>query len=224
VEALSAMGEDDLMARRMVRGLGIAGLGVCLLACGNKSTSEAAPAATSPPPPTVSAPATATAPVATVVEKKPARPCPDRSAGVGTLDDPCKATGKTRIMDVTAGKKVGDKGPTFKIVNNAKDQIQYGKIVVYFYDKAGKQMDLGGGDKPRRKLSCAGNIFGGPVKPAEKIFVNFSCVKKEDVPKGATTIEGEVQTVGFTDESGQIDSYWRNDDLVPDNRPKGGIK
>ena len=54
--------------------------------------------------------------------------------------------------------------------------------------------------------------------------MNFSCVKKDDVPKGATFIEGEIQTVGFTDDAGKIDTYWRNDDLVPEERPKGGIK
>src|SRR6185436_9349233 len=119
---------------------------------------------------------------------------------------------------------IDDKGPTFKIVNNAKLDVLYGKIVVYFYDKAGKQIELKGGEKPRRRLSCAGNIFAGAVKPGEKIFVNFSCVKKDDVPKGAAAIEGEIQTVGFTDEAGKPDTFWRNDDLVPEDRPKGGVK
>jgi hypothetical protein len=80
------------------------------------------------------------------------------------------------------------------------------------------------GDKPHKRLTCAGNIFAGAVKPAEKVFVNFSCVKKDDVPKGAVTIEGEIATVGFTDDTGKNDTYWRNDDLIPEERPKGGIK
>ncbi len=127
-------------------------------------------------------------------------------------------------MEVLWNKKIGDKGPTFQIVNKAKLEILYGKIVVYFYDKAGKQIEISGGDKPRRRLTCAGEIFAGAVKPGEKIFVNFSCVKKEDVPKGSTAIEGEIQTVAFTDDAGKNDTYWRNDDLAPEARPKGGIK
>ena len=30
--------------------------------------------------------------------------------------------------------------------------------------------------------------------------------------------------VGFTDDAGKNDTYWRNDDLAPEERPRGGIK
>jgi hypothetical protein len=34
-----------------------------------------------------------------------------------------------------------------------------------------------------------------------------------------------MQTVGFADAAGtKSEYYWRNSDLVPDVRPKGGIK
>jgi hypothetical protein len=203
--------------------LGIATFGMCLAACEKEVPKQSAPSASSSAAPTASTPPPAPTPSATVAEKKPIHPCPEHSSGAGSFEDPCKAKGKTRLMDVSAGTKIGDKGPTFKIINNAKLEVLYGKIVVYFYDKAHKQIDSAG-EKPRHRLTCAGNIFGGAVKPGEKIFMNFSCVKKDDVPKGAVAIEGEVSTVGFTDDAGQIDSYWRNDDLVPDDRPKGGIK
>jgi hypothetical protein len=199
-------------------------LAACLWAC-EKETPKPAPPSPSQTPPTASAaPETSAAPVASAVEKKPSHPCPQGSDGKGTFDDPCKAKGKSRIMEVAWDKKIGDKGPTFKIVNDAKLEVLYGKIVVYFYDKAGKQIDVSGGDKPRRRLTCAGNIFAGPVKPGEKVFMNFSCVKKEDVPKNAKDIEGEIATVGFTDDTGKSDTYWRNDDLAPEARPKGGVK
>jgi hypothetical protein len=199
-------------------------MGMSLVACEKEKPKEAAPAASASVAPVASTPAPAPAPSATAAEeKKPSRPCPEHSSGQGTFDDPCKATGKNRLMDVSAGTKIGEKGPTFKIINNSKQEVSYGKIVVYFYDKARKQIDSAG-EKPRHRLTCAGNIFGGPVKAGEKIFMNFSCVKADDVPKGVAFIEGEVQTVGFTDEAGKIDSYWRNDDLAPEDRPKGGIK
>jgi hypothetical protein len=200
-----------------------AALAACLVGC-SKEAEKPAPSATpatvsAPPPPVPSA-----APVASAVEKQPSHPCPEGSAGKGTFDDPCKAKGKKRIMQVAWDKKIGDKGPTFKIVNDAKLEILYGKIVVWFYDKAGKQIEIAGGDKPRKRLTCAGDIFAGAVKPGEKVFMNFSCVKKDDVPKGAKDIEGEIQVVGFTDDSGKSDTFWRNDDLAPEERPKGGIK
>ena len=160
-----------------------------LVGC-EKETAKPAPRASATPPTASTPPATPSAPVASAPERKPVRPCPEGSSGKGTFDDPCKAKGKKRIMDISWDKKIGDKGPTFKIINDAKLEILYGKIVVYFYDKAGKQMNVSDGDKPRRRLTCAGDIFAGPVKAGEKVFMNFSCVKKEDVPKDAKDIEG----------------------------------
>jgi hypothetical protein len=196
---------------------------VGLVGCEKEPEKAAAPSATpavvSAPPPAASA-----APVASTPPRKPSHPCPEGSSGVGTFDDPCKAKGKKRIMDVTWDKKIGDKGPTFKIVNNAKLEILYGKIVVWFYDAKGKLIEISGGDKPRHRLTCAGDIFAGAVKPGEKVFMNFSCVKKDDVPKNAKDIEGEIQVVGFTDDTGKSDTFWRNDDLAPEERPKGGVK
>jgi hypothetical protein len=203
---------------------GAAALAACLVGCEQEKAKPAAPSASQTLPTASTTPEASIAPTASAPEKKPTHPCPEGSTGKGNFDDPCKAKGKNRLMAVAWDKKIGDKGPTFKIVNNAKLEVLYGKIVVYFYDKAGKQMDVSGGDKPRRRLTCAGNIFAGPVKPGEKVFMNFSCVKKEDVPKGAKDIEGEIQTVGFTDDTGKSDTYWRNDDLAPEDRPKGGIK
>ena len=214
--------------RWMMGKLSAAVLAASLIGCEKEETMPATPSASSPVAATVSAPpAVASAPAApsaSAVERKPVHPCPDHSTGKGTFDDPCKATGKVRMMEVTWDKKIGDKGPTFKIVNNAKLEILYGKVVVYFYDKAGKQLEAQVGGKPYRRLTCAGNIFAGPVKPGERVFMNFSCVKKDDVPKGATNIEGEISVVGFTDDAGKNDTYWRNDDLAPEDRPKGGIK
>ena len=212
-------------ARWMTVMFGAATCGVCLVGCDDKEEAKPAAHAASAAPAVVSAPpVVSAAPVASAPERKPVHPCPEKSSGKGTFDDPCKATGKVRMMDVSWDKKIGDKGPTFKIINNSKLEVLYGKIVVYFYDKAGKQMEVQVGEKPHKRTTCAGNIFGGAVKPGEKIFMNFSCVKKDDVPKGAVTIDGEVTVVGFTDDQGKNDTYWRNDDLAPEERPKGGIK
>jgi hypothetical protein len=210
--------------RRMTGTFGAAVLAACLVGCEKETEKPAPPSASQTPPTASTPPEIPSAPAAPAAERKPVHPCPEGSTGKGTFDDPCKAKGKKRVMDASWDKKIGDKGPTFKIVNNAKLEILYGKIVVYFYDKAGKQIDVSGGEKPRRRLTCAGDIFAGPVKPGEKVFMNFSCAKKEDVPKGAKDIEAEIQTVAFTDDAGKNDTFWRNDDLAPEERPKGGIK
>jgi hypothetical protein len=129
------------------------------------------------------------------------------------------------MMEVKYTGKTTDEGPKFSVTNKTKKPILYGSLAAYFYDKAGKQLPVTAGGKPRQMQLCSGNIFAGAVKPDEKIFVFFSCVKKEHVPEGTAAIEAEVRTVGFADEAGtQTDFYWSNPDLIPDQRPKGGIK
>ncbi|HYP89754.1 MAG TPA: hypothetical protein VEQ59_16415, partial [Polyangiaceae bacterium] len=175
-----------------------------------------APAAAVPAPPVPSTP--------------PAPPklrddCPKGSSGVGTSAEPCLASGESRMMEVTYTGKTTDEGPKFSIVNKSDQQILFGSLAVYFYDKAGKQLQVTGGDKPKPMQVCAGNIFAGAVKPGEKIFMFFSCVKKSHVPEGTVNIEAEVKTVGFADEAGKkSEFYWSNPDLAPNERPKKGTK
>jgi hypothetical protein len=177
---------------------------------------SAAPVAAPPPPPPVAS--TPPAP------PKLRDDCPKGSSGVGTSAEPCLASGTSRMMEVAYTGKTTDQGPKFSIVNKADQQILFGSLAVYFYDKAGKQLQTAG-DKPKPMQVCSGNIFAGAVKPGEKIFMFFSCVKKEHVPEGTATIEAEVKTVGFADEEGKKNEfYWSNPDLVPNERPKGGLK
>lgn len=212
---------------RIIRMLPAVALALGGIACEETKEEAAPPKATSKPKPTASAPvvpsATATA---TAKLKKPSHPCPKGSEGEGTFSKPCKADGTSRLLQVDWNRKEpGDKGPTFRVINNSDLEVLYGRVVVYFYDKAGKQLDVEVGEKTLPNVTCGGNIFAGAVKPGEKIFVNFSCVGKKHVPEGFKTIEAEAQMIGFTDDSGKkSDTYWRNDDLVPDKRPRGGIK
>jgi len=175
---------------------------------------SAAPAAVAPPP----APSVPPAP------PKLRDDCPKGSSGVGTSAEPCLGSGDSRMMEVAYTGKTTDEGPKFSIVNKANSQILFGSLAVYFYDKAGKQLQVKG-DKPKPFQVCSGNIFAGAVKPGEKIFMFFSCVKKDHVPEGTAAIEAEVKTVGFTDEDGKKNEfYWSNPDLIPNERPKGGKK
>jgi len=165
------------------------------------------PAPTPPPPP------------------KPREDCPEGSTGIGTSGEPCLGSGDSRMMEVKWSGKTTDEGPKFSVTNKTKKSILYGSVAAYFYDKAGKQLQVTHGGKPRPMQICSGNIFAGAVKPEEKIWVFFSCVKKDHVPEGTTAIEVEAKGVGFANEAGDKNEYyWSNPDLIPDERPKGGIK
>jgi hypothetical protein len=214
------------IATQIAKAIVVCGLIQCVAGCEESPVSESAaksrPSAAAvhsarapePPPP----------PPAPVLRQD----CPEGSTGEGTFNHPCEAKGALRTMDVAWTKKITDDGPQFRVTNKSKLVILYGKIAVYFYDKAGKQLEIKGegeSAKPRQFLTCSGKIFGGVMKVAEKALLTFSCVKKDQVPEGTTLIEGELQMVGFTDASGEkIDFYWHNDDLAPKERPKGGVK
>jgi hypothetical protein len=191
------------------------------LGCEEKPKQEAPPAKVEPPP------AAAPAPAVPSVEPPPKLrdDCPQGSSGVGTLAKPCLASGDSRMMELKYTGKITEEGPKFSVTNKSNSQILFGSVVAYFYDKAGKQLEVKSADKSRPFQTCAGNVFAGAVKPGEKIFVFFSCVKKSHVPDGTASIEAEVKTVGFADEAGrQNEYYWSNPDLAPEQRPKGGVK
>jgi hypothetical protein len=107
------------------------------------------------------------------------------------------------MMEVTYTGKTTDEGPKFSIVNKSKQPILFGSLVAYFYDKSDKQLEVTADGKPRPMQVCSGRIFAGAVKPGEKIFMFFSCVKKAHVPEGTAAIQAEVKTVGFTDDAGR---------------------
>jgi hypothetical protein len=195
---------------------------------GSPSASASATAATP-----ASATASASSPPAASSAPAPSEPphdCPAGSTGTGSFSKPCDAKGNARMMTVQ-WKKTGDSGPSFAVTNKGKLVIVWGKIAVYFYDKAGKQLDVATTDdsaqgaKSKKFHTCSGQFFGGIMNPAEREVLTFSCVPKTIIPDGTSTIEAEMQMVGFADPTGKkIDFYWRNSDLTPDARPKGGVK
>ena len=205
-------------------------IAVSLVACSEEPHPAGAPSATAsaaPTPPAASTPApVAVAPPPSASASGPVHECPKGTAGDGTLAKPCEAKGNARAMEVTWTGKMADGGPQFRVVNKSPTTILYGRTVAYFYDKAGKQLEVKDSTgKAHPNQPCTGNLFSGVMKPAEKAVITFSCVKKESVPEGAVAIEGEMQMVGFADASEKkSEYYWRNNDLTPDTRPKGGVK
>jgi hypothetical protein len=204
---------------------------ITLLGCSKDESSsapEAAASAAATPSAAAPAPSASAAAPAASAAPEPPHDCPAGSTGPGSFDKPCEAKKASRMMQVR-WTKTGDAGPSFAIQNKSPLVILYGRIAVYFYDKAGKQLDVKDDSesppKSRPFHTCSGNFFGGVMNPAEKAVLTFSCVPKKVIPDGTTTIEAEMQMVGFADASGKKnDFYWRNTDLSPDVRPKGGIK
>ncbi len=215
-----------------MRTLGWLGITIAVCACSKEpapapsQAPSASAIATASATPSASAVASATA--APSAAPEPPHDCPPKSVGIGSFAKPCDAKGAERIMTVK-WKKTDDKGPNFSIKNVGKTTILYGKIAVYFYDKSGKQLELKDESETpaqmRPYLTCSGNIFQGTMKPAESAMLTFSCVPKKAIPEGTTTIEAEMPVVGFADPTEKkIDFYWRNTDLTPNQRPKGGVK
>jgi hypothetical protein len=154
----------------------------------------------------------------------PRSDCPKDSKGGGTQKQPCEASGVARLMEAKWNGKIDDKGPFFNVENKASDVVLYGEVQIYFYDGAGKQLDASEGKT--HKTCSSSNLFLGSLKPAEKALVQFGCLKKDGVPTGTAAIEAEIDMVGFADKADdkKVDLYWRNKDLAPDARPKGGVK
>ncbi len=182
------------------------------------AASASAPVASTPPPPSAAPPAAA--PTASAAPAVDCAAVAKGTLGDGTFAKPCNAKGAARQMEVSWNGKSDDKGPFFRVASKATSTILYGRMAVYFYDKAGKPVLAK--DKPFH--TCGGNMFQGAMKAGEKAVIQFSCVRKEDVPAGATAIEAEMSVVGYTDDEKKVSWYWGNPDLTPDGRKKGGVK
>ncbi len=198
--------------------------GAAAAASASAAAAASASAAAAPAP---SAAPSASASAAPVVPHD----CPKGSTGEGSLTKPCEAKGATtRMMEVAWTGKTDDKGPQFRVTSKSTLTILHGKVFVYFYDKAGKQLDVQDtAETPPKAVPyriCSGKIFGGVMKPAEKATITFSCVTQANIPEGTAAIEAEMQSVGFADAADEkkIDFYWKNADLTPDARKKGGAK
>ena len=118
----------------------------------------------------------------------------------------------------TAAAPSNNTAPT---LNGLREAYEVGRLLAVIVLKAS---DAGTDDEFRNLVSVdLGEM--SLAQETEKETIAFDCVPKKIVPDGASTIEGEISMVGFADATGKkIDYYWRNTDLTPDVRPKGGVK
>ena len=205
-----------------------------LTGCSKEAEKGTPPTASANAAPSMTASATAPASASPTPSESAAAPvvahdCPKGSTGEGSASKPCEAKAGARLMEVAWNGKTDDKGPQFRVTNKDTRTILHGKVAVYFYDKAGKQLEAQDtAATPPKAIpyrTCSGKIFGGVMKPAEKAVITFSCVTKANIPEGTTAIEAEMPMVGFSDATDEkkVDFYWRNNDLTPDVRKKGGV-
>jgi hypothetical protein len=206
-----------------------------LVACSKDPSAGGAASASAAPSATVPVPSASVAdtPIASASAAPEAHhDCPTGSTGIGSFSKPCESKGALRMLEIAwKGKSDPNGSPTFSVKMKAPLKVNYGRVAVYFYDKAGKQIDVKepveGSDKTHAFHICSGRLFAGVLDPADKSIYNFnfSCVQKKDVPDGVGSMEVEAQMVGFADADGKrIDFYWKNADLAPEQRPKGGVK
>ena len=149
--------------------------------------------------------------------------CPDGSSGEGTTSSPCKAGSPTsRLMELKWTGKIGSKGPIFAVTNKAKRPISQGDVQVYFYDAAGKQLQvslLGMSDK-KSHFWTSGAVFNGDgVKAGETQEVEFG-QGPAMFPAGAVNAEGEASRVCFATgkPDWDCDVNWENAALKGDTR------
>jgi len=157
---MSTIRRDDRNARA-------AALAACLVGC-EKERSKTAARPRGNALPMASAP-----PEIPSAQPRPSRgsagpPRARRLRGQGHLRDPCKATGKKRIHGRLVDKKIGDKGRPFKIINQSKLEILYGKDRRLLLDRRASRSTFPFGEKMRRRVTAQATSSPGPVKRARR--------------------------------------------------------
>jgi hypothetical protein len=166
----------------------------------------AAPAATQTSNQPAATPAAAPAPAASK--------CPAGTKGVGTQIDPCEAKGAKRFIELTYAGKDDEGASQFTMKNVSDKPIGNASFYTFFYDKAGTQLAK---DGQKAYVGRAGSLRS-PLAPGQSATVALEPSKAE-WPEGTATIEAEAVMLSFGD------GVWmKNMDLMPSDRPKGGVK
>jgi hypothetical protein len=140
----------------------------------------------------------------------PAATCP----GGSTQDTSgCKAAGQSRVAILRWNGTFGDATQALMLKSTAAAPLKNGTVALWFYDKAGKRLDVAGA----KKYAAAGDAFGGVIKAGGTKVLTFP-LAKAGIPDGAATIEGEVVKATLVNPDGSDGPAWRNDDLNADER------
>lgn len=189
----------------------------CVWACLTLAACDKQPNGTSAASATASAaPPPAPTPSAAVA---PPKQCPEGSTGSGSYEDPCRASGDSRLVRVEF-----DKRETGVIVFAATNEGPYtvigGARTLRAYDDKGKQLDFMIGGEPIKYVRNSGRL--SQFIPAGKTQnVEFFL---SDLPAGATVLEVEFEKVEMATSGDTPDFVWENPDLAKAERPASGTK
>ena len=149
--------------------------------------------------------------------------CPPNSSGKGTAEEPCKGTG--RVLEAKwTGKN--NKKSVFSVTNKLKSKVDFVQASIYYYDAAGKQLEIPNKDNPKyphKSASPSGGLFTIGPGETKEIELGFTV---DLIPKATKSIELEFNKVGWvsSDPNAKDDVYWENSALAPENRPMGANK
>jgi hypothetical protein len=171
--------------------LGMGALAACLVVGGCEGNKEDAPKpAASAPAPTASAKADGSTKEAATPPAGEGKCGALGCTGEGTFFDmcDCKAKPQTAPFKAKWSGKYSDffKQPEFEVTNTTDKDIHWGSVAVYYYDKAGKQLETD--IKGTKYKSGRENGSTMSLKPNETKTMTMG-FKKESEPKGIDTIE-----------------------------------
>lgn len=105
------------------------------------------------------------------------------------------------------GTAPGKGGPEYTITNTGTRPLRYCQIEAYAYDKSNKQV-------AKKSLS-----YNATIQPGASRDEKFFPLEETATKTPGLTFEAVVTAVIFTD-----DAEWRDYNLAPSERPKGGKK
>jgi hypothetical protein len=157
----------------------------------------------------------APAPAATAASAAPATAnCP---AGSTKDTSGCKATRTARVATIAWNGVTGESSQTLTVKNSAGAPLKDATIAIWFYDAAGKRLDIAGSKKYR----IPGDGLGGTINAGASKDITLS-VAKATLPTGAAEIEGELVKATLVNPDGSDGPIWQNDDLNADERVMTG--
>ncbi|MBX3198482.1 MAG: hypothetical protein KF894_10150 [Labilithrix sp.] len=109
-------------------------------------------------------------------------------SGTGTFFDRCGCAAKPQPVPLTAkptGKYTFNQ-PEWEVTNTTDKDLHWASAVVYYYDKAGNQLESVIKDKPYKASRMNGSSFTLKPNETKKVTIGF---KKESEPRGAASME-----------------------------------
>lgn len=150
--------------------------------------------------------------------------------GEGSFFKKCDCKGKDVKPPLTAtwtGKDGSFDKPAMEVQNLSDQPLHWASVRLYYYDQAGKQLEVTIKGKPEKKTKDTtyktymmnGSTF--TLKPKEKKTLSFGW-KKDEAPKGTDTIEAVFDGWCWGEPRDKANEVCVTIDRAPDERPKGG--